>query len=158
MNKLKVVAEPATHAIVMTRDFDAPRELVFKALTDPALIPQWWGPSRYSMLVDKMDMKVGGLWRYVQRNDDGQEFGFHGVYHTITAPERMVYTVEFEGLPGHVGLETVTLEAHGRKTTLIDLAVFQSVADRDGMLQSGMEGGAAETWDRLDEILKTWQS
>lgn len=154
MGKLNVVAEPGKHEILMTRDFDAPRELVFKVLMDPALIPQWWGPSRLTTIVDQMDVKKGGVWRYVQRDADGNEFAFHGVYHSITAPEKMVYTMEFEGLPGHVGLETVTLEDLNGKTRVIDSGVFQSVADRDGMLQSGMEGGASETWDRFEEILK----
>ena len=155
MGKLKVVAEPGNHAILMTRDFDAPRELVFRAFTDPTLIPQWWGPKKYMTIVDKMEVKKGGIWRYVQRSTDGNEFAFHGVYHQITPPERVVNTVEFEGMPGHVGLETVTFEDHSGETKLIDLAVFQSVADRDGMLQSGMEEGAAESWDRFEELLRT---
>ncbi|MEO8610368.1 MAG: SRPBCC family protein [Chloroflexota bacterium] len=154
MGKLNVIAEPGKHEILMTRDFNAPRELVFKALCDPELIPQWWGPGQYKTVVDQMEVRKGGIWRYVQRDDQGSEWAFHGVYHEISAPDRMVYTFEFEGMPGHVMMETVTFEEHDGKTRLTDSAVFQSVADRDGMLQSGMEGGAAEGWDRFDEVLK----
>jgi len=154
MTKLNVVAEPGTHQIIITRDFDAPRELVFKAMTDPALVPQWWGPHSVTTTVDRMETKPGGTWRYVQRDADGQEYGFRGVYHDVAAPERLVYTFEFELMPGHVLLETITLEEHDGKTRMTDNSVFQSVEDRDGMVASGMEQGAAESWDRLDEILK----
>ena len=158
MTNLKVVAEPGTHQIIITRDFDAPRDLVFKAMTDPALVPQWWGPHSVTTTVDQMDVKPGGTWRYVQRDADGSEYAFRGVYHDIAAPERMVYTFEFEMMAGHVLLETITLEEHDGKTRMIDNSVFQSVEDRDGMVASGMEQGATESWDRLDVILKTLQS
>ena len=155
MNKLDLIAEPGMHSIVITRDFNARRDLVFKAFTDPALIPQWWGPKIYTTIVDKMDVRMGGLWRYIQRDADGNEFGFRGVYHQITSPERLVYTFEYEGMPGHILLETILLEEHNGKTRVIDTSVFQSVEDRDGMISSGMEGGANESWERLDELLKT---
>jgi uncharacterized protein YndB with AHSA1/START domain len=155
MTKLNVIAEPGTHEIIITRDFDAPRELVFKAFTDPKLVAKWWGLNESTTVVDKMEVKTGGIWRYVQRYADGREYGFYGVYHQISAPERLVYTFEFEGMPGHVLLETITLVEHNGKTKIIDASVFQSVADRDGMLQSGMEGGAQESFDRLEELLKT---
>jgi uncharacterized protein YndB with AHSA1/START domain len=152
MTKLNVIAEPGKHDILITRDFNAPRELVFKALTDPALVPQWWGPRGVTTVVDQMEVKPGGVWRYVQRDANG-EYGFHGVYHSITSPERLIFTFEFEGMPGHVLLETVTLEENNGKTTLKDLSVFQSIADRDGMIASGMESGATDSWDRLEELL-----
>jgi len=153
MGKLNVVAEPGKHSIIMTRDFGAPRDLVFRAFTDPSLIPRWWGPRGLTTVVDKMEVRPGGIWRYVQHDADGNEFGFHGVYHSIVSPEQIVSTIEFEGMPGHVGLETVSLEDRNGGTRLVDLAVFQTVEDRDGMLQSGMESGAAETWDRFEELL-----
>ena len=154
MTKGNLIAEPGKHEIIMTRVFDAPRDLVFKVLTDPALIPQWWGLRNNTTIVDKMDVQAGGLWRYVQRDQQGNEFAFHGVYHAITAPERVVSTFEFEGMPGHVLLETMTLEAQADGTTKLTVtSVFQSVADRDGMLSSGMEAGANESYDRLDELL-----
>jgi uncharacterized protein YndB with AHSA1/START domain len=155
VGKLKLVAEPGQHNLVMSRDFDAPRALVFKAMTDPTLVPRWWGPRSVTTIVDKMEVRMGGIWRYVQRDADGNEFGFRGVYHEITPPERLIYTFEWEGMPGHVLLETVTFEEHAGKTTIKDSSVFQTVEDRDGMIQSGMEGGAAETWDRFEELLKT---
>ncbi len=152
-----VLAEPGKQEILITREFDAPRELVFKACTDPELIPQWWGPRNLSTEVDKMDVRPGGQWRFLNRDAQGNAYGFHGVYHEILAPERIIDTFEFEGLPetGHVTLETMKLEAlPGGRTRLTVQSVFQSVADRDGMLQSGMEEGLNETYDRLAELLK----
>lgn len=156
MTKAKLNAEPGKHEIIMTRVFAAPRDLVFKVITDPMTIPQWWGPRNMTTIVDKMDVQAGGLWRFLHRDQQGNEFAFHGVYHSITAPERIVDTFEFEGMPGHVILETMTLEAQADgKTMLTVSSVFQSVADRDGMLHSGMEHGANDSYDRLDELLAT---
>lgn len=154
MTKANLIAEPGKHEIIMTRVFDAPRDLVFKVLTDPTLIPQWWGLRNNTTIVDKMDVQAGGLWRYIQRDQQGNESAFHGVYHAITAPEQIVETFEFEGMPGHVLLETMTLEEQTAGTTKVTVSsVFQSVADRDGMLNSGMEQGANESYDRLAELL-----
>jgi uncharacterized protein YndB with AHSA1/START domain len=153
MKKTNLIAEPGKQEIVMTRVFDAPRELVFKVYTDPKLIPQWWGPSSLTTTVDKMEVRQGGVWRFVQRDTDGNEYAFHGVYHESLPPKRLVSTFEFEGMPGHVLLETVTFEDHDGNTKVTVASVFQSVEDRDGMLQSGMEEGAVETWDRLAELL-----
>ncbi len=156
-NQTKILAEPGKQEIVITREFDAPRELVFKAVTDPKLVPQWWGPRYLTTEVDKMDVRPGGQWRFINRNAKGNEFGFHGVYHEILAPERIIDTFEFEGLPetGHVALETMKLEElPGGRTRLVTQSVYQTVADRDGVLQSGMEGGLNETYDRLEELLK----
>ncbi|GHO90453.1 ATPase [Reticulibacter mediterranei] len=157
-NKTIVTAEPGKQEMIITREFDAPRELVFKAFTDPELVPQWWGPRRLSTLVDKMDVRSGGLWRFINQDPDGNEYGFHGVYHEVCAPERIIDTFEFEGLPeaGHVCLETLTLEAlPGGRTRLTAQSVFQSVADRDGALQSGMEEGLNDSYARLTELLET---
>lgn len=155
MTKLNVVAEPDSHELVITRDFDAPRELVFRAFTHPTLIPKWWGGNGYATVVDKMDVTFGGAWRFVQRDADGNELAFRGVYHQVSAPERLVYTFEFEPMAGHVLLETITFEERDGKTRMVDHSVFQSVEDRDGMVASGMEQGAAESWDLFDELLKT---
>jgi uncharacterized protein YndB with AHSA1/START domain len=153
MTDLQVVADPGTQEIVITRSFDAPRDLVFKAFTDPDAVPQWWGWRESETIVHELEARPGGRWRFVGRDKDGNEYGFHGVYHDATAPERIVYTFEFEGMPGHVLLETITFEEQDGKTHMTDSSVFQSVADRDGMLQSGMESGAAESMDRLAEYL-----
>jgi uncharacterized protein YndB with AHSA1/START domain len=152
-NNMHVTVTPGTQDIIMSRVFDAPRELVFKTYTDPALIPQWWGPRGITTIVDKMEVKTGGIWRYIQRGADGSEYAFSGVYHESLAPERLVYTFEFEPMPGHVCLETVKFEDQEGKTKVTVISVFQSVEDRDGMVQSGMEEGAVETWDRLAELL-----
>lgn len=154
MPKLNIIAEPGKQEVIMTRVFNAPRELVFKTYTDPKAIPAWWGPKSLTTIVDKMELKPGGLWRYVQRDNEGNEYAFRGVYHAITAPEQLVYTFEFEGMPGHVLLETVTFEEKDGKTTLTDSSVFQSVADRDGMLSSGMEEGSNESMNRLAELVE----
>jgi uncharacterized protein YndB with AHSA1/START domain len=153
-----ISAEPGKQELLITREFDAPRELVFKACMDPKLISQWWGPRNLSTIVDKMDVRPGGQWRFINRDAEGNEYAFHGVYHEILAPERVIDTFEFEGLPetGHVTLETMKLEElPGGRTRLTTQSVFQSVADRDAMLQSGMEAGVKETYDRLAELLKT---
>jgi uncharacterized protein YndB with AHSA1/START domain len=155
MAKAEYVIEPGKQEIIITRDFDAPRELVFKAYTDPKLLPQWFGPREYTTIVDKMEARPGGLWRFVQRNQNGEEFAFHGVHHDIVAPERIVATFEFEGVPGHVLLQTVTLERLGQKTRMVEQLLFQSVADRDGMVASGMQRGSDDSMDRLAEILAT---
>jgi uncharacterized protein YndB with AHSA1/START domain len=152
-----ILAEPGKQEMVITREFDAPRELVFKATTDPELIPQWWGPRYLSTQVDKMDVRPGGQWRFINRDSEGREYAFHGVYHEVLAPSRVIDTFEFEGLPetGHVVLETIKFEdLPGGRTRLIAQSVFQSVADRDGALQSGMESGVNDTYDRLAELLK----
>lgn len=155
-NKTKVTAEPGKHDILITREFDAPRELVFKAFTDPELYVQWLGPRRLKMTLEKFEPKSGGSWRYTHKDDKGNEFGFHGVNHEVTFPERIIGTFEFEGLPekGHVSLETVRFEElPGGRTRIKNLTVFQTVADRDGMLRSGMEQGLSESFERLDELI-----
>jgi uncharacterized protein YndB with AHSA1/START domain len=148
-----ITVEPGKQEVVITRTFDAPRDLVFKAYTDPNAIPQWWGPRSLTTKVDKMDVTAGGLWRYRQRDAQGNEFNFHGVYHSVESPARIVSTFEFEGAPGHVSLETLSLEEEGGKTMMRSHAVFQSVADRDAMVGSGMEEGVKDTYDRFEELL-----
>jgi uncharacterized protein YndB with AHSA1/START domain len=153
--RTEYVIEPGKQEITITRVFDAPRELVFKAFTDPKLVSRWFGPREYATTVDKMDARPGGLWRFVQRDEKGNEFAFHGVHHDVVAPDRIVATFEFEGVPGHVLLQTVNLEPLGQKTRLVEQLVFQSVADRDGMVASGMQRGSDDSMDRMDEILAT---
>ena len=153
MAKITFKAEPGKQEIVVTRLFDAPPEKVFRAMSDPSLIPQWWGPRKYATIVNKMDFKEGGTWRFINREATGAEFAFHGVYHAIAVPERVVQTFEFEGVPGHVSLETMTLERRGTQTFVTAHSVFQSVEDRDGMMQGNMEEGVNETYDRLAEVV-----
>jgi uncharacterized protein YndB with AHSA1/START domain len=158
MTASELIAEPGSQEIVMTRVFDAPRDLVFHAYMDPTAIPRWWGPSRYTTTVEEHDARRGGTWRFVQRAEDGGEHAFSGVYHAVVAPERVVGTFEYEGMPGHVLLSTVTFEDRGGKTLMRSSSVFQSREDRDGMLQSGMEDGANEGFDRFDILLRERQA
>ena len=156
MNKTVVKAEPGKQELFITREFDAPRELVFRAFTDPRLFVQWLGPRGYTMDLEKFEPVEGGAWRYTQTDPGGNTFGFHGVFHEVTAPQQIIQTFEFEGLPekGHVVLETAIFEAlPGNRTRLLNQSVFRSVEDRDGMVQSGMEGGLVDSYNRLDEVL-----
>jgi uncharacterized protein YndB with AHSA1/START domain len=140
--------------VVLTRVFDAPRELVFKAHTDPELIPQWWGLRSNTTIVEELDPRPGGAWRFVQRDAKGNEFAFHGEYREVMSPERLVNTFEFEGIPGHIILDATNFEElpDGR-TKLTATSLFATIIDRDGMLNSGMESGSNESWDRLAELL-----
>ena len=154
MGKNNLVVEREQLAFTMSRTFNAPRELVWKVTTDPQLVPEWWGPRGYKTIVDKMDFRVGGAWRYVQYDAEGNEHAFNGVYKVIQSPERLVYTFEYEPVAGHISTDTITLEelADG-KTLLTARTTFDTVEALDGMIQSGMEGGATESWDRLEELL-----
>lgn len=149
----ELTAEAGQPQLVITHEVDAPRERVFEAFTDPAQIPEWWGPAKYATTVHELDARFGGVWRFSQRDDDGDEFAFRGVYHEVTAPERIVYTFEFERMPGHILMETIELEEADGRTRLTDTCVFQSVEDRDGMLSGGMEDGAAESMERLTALV-----
>lgn len=155
MGGTEIVIEPGHQDIVMTRVFDAPRDAVFRALTDPDLLAQWWGPKEYRTVVEHLDARPGGSWRMTHHGDQGDEYAFRGIFHDVAAPERMVQTFEYEGMPGHVSLETAVLEeAEGAKTRYVATSVFQSVADRDAMTESGMEEGARESMDRLAALVE----
>jgi uncharacterized protein YndB with AHSA1/START domain len=158
-NKTKVIVEPGKQELFIVREFDAPRELVFRAFVDPELYVQWLGPRGYEMVLETFEPKSGGRYRYIHKDKDGNEFAFHGVFHEISE-ELMIQTFEFEGLPetGHVTLDTMRFEKlPGDRTEVTIQSIFQSVADRDGMVQSGMEQGVVEGNERLDELLKTLQ-
>ena len=123
-------------------------------MTDPELIPEWWGPRRYTTRVDQMDVRPGGDWRFVCRDEDGSEEGFRGSYREVTPPERIVQTFEWEPMAGYVSLETMTLEDIGEgRTKVTTVSIFFTTEERDGMLNSGMEEGLNETYERLDELL-----
>ncbi|MCI0394984.1 MAG: SRPBCC family protein [Chloroflexi bacterium] len=155
MNKNNLVVEREKLSFTMSRVFDASRERVWQVCTDPKLIPEWWGPRYLTTVVDKMEVKAGGVWRYVQKDAEGNEYAFNGVYKEIEAPERLSYTFEFEPMAGHVSVDTITLEElPGGKTKMTATTTFDTLEDLEGMLQSGMEGGAVETWDRLEEVLR----
>jgi uncharacterized protein YndB with AHSA1/START domain len=152
-NALKVTT-PSDREIVMTRVFDAPRDLVFEAHTSCEHMSHWWGPRKYEVIRCEMDFRPGGAWRIAHRGPDGEEYGFRGEFREIVRPERIVWTFEYEGMPGHVSVDTLSLDEQDGKTVLTATSLFDSVEDRDGMLESGMESGAAEAYDRLDEYLE----
>jgi uncharacterized protein YndB with AHSA1/START domain len=148
------ITTPTDREIRVERIFEAPRERVFAVMTDPELIPEWWGPRRYTTRVDQMDVRPGGDWRFVCRDEDGSEEGFRGSYRELTPPERIVQTFEWEPMAGYVSLETMTLEDIGEgRTKVTTVSIFFTTEERDGMLNSGMEEGLNETYERLDELL-----
>jgi uncharacterized protein YndB with AHSA1/START domain len=152
-----IITTPSDLEILMTRVFDAPRHLVFEALTKPEHIARWWGPRGTSVPVCEVDFRPGGAWRQVLRMANGQEVVFKGVYIEIVPPERFVATECFDepsvGRPEWT--TTLTLEEHDGKTTMRSRVLHKTKANRDGHLNSGMERGATETFDRLAELLAT---
>ena len=147
------VTTPSDREIRIERVFGAPRDRVFATFTDPELIPEWWGPHGTTTVVDRMDVRQGGSWRFVIRNSDGSETGFRGTYREVTPPERGVQTFEWEGMPGHVSVDTATFEDLGDRTKVTTVSLFHTTEERDGMIASGMERGLNETYARLDELL-----
>ena len=152
-NKLEVTT-PSDTEIRMTRVFDAPRDLVYEAHTSAEHMSKWWGPRKYKVISADYDFRPGGKWRIVHRGPDGEEYGFRGEFREIVAPERIVWTFEFEGAPGQIAVETMTLEEDGGKTTLTVISDAGSKEARDAVIESGMQEGAAETYDRLDDYLE----
>ena len=147
------VSLPSDREILMTRTFDAPRDIVFDAHTRCEHLSRWWGRTGSTLAVCEIDFRPGGTWRFVERQSDGAEYGFRGEIREVVRPERIVQTFEFDGMPGHISVETLTFTDRSGKTELSSPSVFDSKEDRDGMLQSGMEDGANETWDRLAELV-----
>jgi len=146
------VTTPSNREIRIERIFDAPRERVWRALTDPELVAQWWGRGN-KLVVERMELRRGGHWRFVEHAPDGVH-GFEGRYREVTPPERVVKTFEWDGMPGHVAVETMTLEDLGDgRTKLVTVSLFHTTEDRDGMLQSDMEQGVAQSYAALDRLL-----
>ena len=143
--------------VTMHRTFDAPRELVFRAFSEPELVAKWWGQRSSTTIVETYDFRVGGNWRMIQRTPDGQEYAFRGKFLEIDPPSKIVQTFEFEPMAGHIATDALTLTETDGKTLVNIVSTFMSKEDRDGMLQSGMEAGANETYDRLAELLATLQ-
>ena len=154
-NKTIVTAEPGKQELFITREFDAPRELLFKAHTDAELYEQWVGPHDLTMSIQKMDAVDYGSYEFTHTRG-GHNYRFHGVYHEVADNERIIGTFEFDGLPerGHVIMGKTTFEElpNGR-SKLVHQSVFFSVEDRDGMVQSGMERGVVDGYEKLDNIL-----
>jgi uncharacterized protein YndB with AHSA1/START domain len=149
------VTLPADEQILITREFDAPRHLVYKAWTTPELVRRWWSGRRGEMTVVEMDFRVGGAWRYVMIASGGHEVGFHGEYREIVPDERIVWTEVYEGAPeGEPAVVTATFTEEDGRTTLALLTEVESRAVRDMIVETGMEGGVQEQMEILDEILR----
>jgi uncharacterized protein YndB with AHSA1/START domain len=152
--KAAKVTKPSDREILIERVFDAPRDRVYAAFTDPELIPQWWGRHEDTTTVEKMEVEPGGDWRFVTvSSEDGEEHAFRGSFREVVPPERIVWTFEWEGMKGYVSVETVTFEDLGERTKVTSTSLFYTTEERDGMLESGMETGLNETYARLDELL-----
>jgi uncharacterized protein YndB with AHSA1/START domain len=149
---------PSDREIVLTRLFDAPRDLVFTAMTTPKHVRRWWGilDDRYSMITCEIDLRVGGAWRWVGRGPSG-EFAFRGVYHEIEAPGRLVFTEVFEPFPQEESLVTQTLTDENGKTRLTMRAMYSSLEVRDSVLKTGMTRGAGLSYDRLEALVRDLQ-
>jgi uncharacterized protein YndB with AHSA1/START domain len=146
------VTTPTVREIRIERIFNASRERVWMAMTEPELVAQWWGRGN-KLVIERMEVQRGGHWRFVEHGPEGIN-GFEGRYREVTPPERLVYTFEWDGMPGHVAIDTVTLEAlaDGR-TRVVNTSLFHTTEERDGMLSSGMEQGLNESYAALDRLL-----
>jgi len=152
MTNKPIISTPSDRTVRIERIFDASRERVWRALTDPAQLACWWGRGN-PLVIERFDLRPGGHWRFVEHSDHGVH-GFEGRFAEIEPPSRVVQTFEWDGLPGHVALETMTLEDLGDgRTKLVVLSLFHTAQDRDGMLHSGMEGGLTQSYAALDAVL-----
>ncbi len=148
------VTTPSDREIRIERVFDAPRDRVWQAFTDPKLVAQWWGRGN-KLVIERMEVEKGGHWRFVEHGPDGVH-GFEGRYREVTPTTRLVQTFEWDGMPAYVIIETVTLEDAGKgRTKVINVSLFHTTEERDGMLSSGMEGGLNESYAALDRLLAT---
>jgi uncharacterized protein YndB with AHSA1/START domain len=150
----KISAHPHKPEVTITSHLDAPPHLVWKTITDPNMLPRWWGPREYTTTVEKMDVKPGGKWHFIQRSADGKLYGFSGIYKEVNEHTQYSYTFNYEATPGHESTETITLEEHGFQTKLTNNVVFQTMEDRDSMVREGLERGAVESMERLNTLLQ----
>ena len=153
MDKPTYTAKPGSLEMLIIHKFDAPRHLVYQIYTDPKLIPDWWGPRNLTTKVEKMEARPGGSYRYIQHDPQNNAYIFHGIYHTIQPEKLIISTFEWEGMPDHVCLATTKFDERDGKTIVTQQNVFQSVEDRDGMIQTGMEKGLVEGYERFNEVL-----
>ena len=146
------VTLPADDQILITREFDAPRHLVYKAWTTPELVKRWWSAKRGEVTIAEIDLRVGGTWRYVMVADGGFEVGFHGEYREIVPNERLVSTEVYEGMPDAEALDTMTLSEADGRTTVTILVQHSSKEHRDAHIESGMEDGMQDALDLLEQV------
>lgn len=150
-----VVTLPTDTQILITREFDAPKNLVYKAYTTPELIKRWWSGDRGEVNSAEVDLRVGGTWRYVMTANGGFEVGFHGTFREIVPNERIVFTEVFEGMPDAEAVDTTTFTEAGGRTTLTILVQHQRKEHRDAHIDSGMEGGMNEAFDHLEHVAQS---
>src|SRR4051795_7906055 len=149
------VTLPTDTQILITREFDAPKHLVYRAWTTPELVKRWWHANRGDVTLAEIDLRVGGIWRYVSRSDDGLEVAFRGEYREIVPNERLVSTEVYEGIPDaeeHAALDTLTLTESDGRTTLTVLVEHPTKEGRDAHINSGMEAGMQDALDLLEEV------
>jgi uncharacterized protein YndB with AHSA1/START domain len=146
------VTLPTDEQILITREFDAPKHLVYKAWTTPELVERWWSGQRGKVTLAEIDLRVGGMWRYVMEADGGFEVGFHGEFREIVPNERIVSTEVYEGFPDGEALNTLTLTEENGRTTLSVLVQHSSKEHRDAHINSGMEAGMQESMDLLEQV------
>jgi uncharacterized protein YndB with AHSA1/START domain len=155
---ISIVAEPGMPQILVTREFAAPPELLFRAYTEPDLLAQWLGPRSLSTVVDHLEARHGGRWQYTHTDAHGERYSFHGLYHGTPTAERIVQTYEFDRQPGMVYLNTITFEPRGDRTVLRQNTVFPSVEDRDGYVAAGMSSGLQISMASLDKLVARLQT
>jgi len=154
MNKAIVTAKPGELILVIEREFDAPIDKLFMAMTSKDIIEKWWIGPGYDVRVEVLEAHDGGSWKFVQINKEGDEFSFHGVFHKMS-PELTIQTTEFDGQPGHVGMTKIELrKISNKKTMLLSTGIFMSVSDRDELIKNGMEYGMQNTYNKLEEVLE----
>ena len=153
-NPTTITMAPGLPFVDVVREFDATPEELFRVQNDPRLIEQWLGPRELKTRVDVHDARVGGTYRYVNIAEDGSEYGFRGVFHTVEPGKLVIQTWEFDGFPGLATLETATYEDLGGRTRLTTHSVYPSVEARDGAAAAGMTHGIEDSMARLDELLK----
>lgn len=153
MSEQSIVTTPTDRTIHVERVFNAPRGRVWRAFTEPELVAQWWGRGN-KLVIERMEVERGGHWRYVEHGPEGSH-GFEGRYREVTPQDRLAYTFEWDGMPGHVAVETVVFEDLGVRTKVVNTTLFHTVEERDGMLRSGMEKGMNESFAALDRLLET---
>ena len=153
MHKTVFLAEPGESSVLITRMFDESPDVVYKTLTDASQIPQWWGPHESETKVEEFNPEAGGYWRFVQKDGEGNQYGFHGVFHEAMYPSLLVYSEEYEGMPGHVSFIIASLDNVEGMTRFEQKYLFESMEDRDGMIRLGMKRGVEESMDRLEMLL-----
>lgn len=158
MERAEIDAPVGIPQVIVTRAFDAPIGLVVRAHLDPELLVQWLGPRELTTTIDRYEIRDGGRWRYVQRDLERNEYGFHGVFHGKPSMSGIVQTFEYEGAPGHVKLDITTFEERNDRTVVRTISSFSSLEDRDAMVVAGMAKGLSDSAERLDVLLASLES